>query len=134
MIDSFDWHRFLHGDIQSPVTLGRLPIELVKILGCSDELIYLHPSYAPKFLVKHQLNAEHLQMLPVCIERGAVVQDREGALSFLFQDKTIYDGIFHAALKITGQRHEIWIKTFFRLDESEFRRRLKRGKLIREQK
>jgi hypothetical protein len=134
LINHFDWHRFLYGDIQSPVTLGRLSKDLVKVLGSTDDRVYLHPSYAPKFLVKHGLSADHMQMLPFCIENGLVIQDRPETLSFLFRDEALFGDIFHTVLKVTGKRHEIWVTTFFRIAETEFRRRLKRGKYIRTQK
>jgi hypothetical protein len=133
-MDHFDWHRFLHGDIERPVTLGRLSKDLVKVLGATDDRIYLHPSYAPKFLMKHGLTASHLELLPTCIERGIVLQDRHGTLQFLFRDEVYSGDIFHAAIKVTGERHEIWVTTFFRIAETELRRRLKRGKFIRLQK
>jgi hypothetical protein len=134
LIEHFDWHRFLHGDIQRPVTLGRLSKELVTVLGATDDRIYLHPSYAPKFLMKHFLTANHLELLPTCIEKGIVLQDRVGTLQFLFRDTAFSGDIFHAAIKVTGERHEIWVTTFFRIAETELRRRLKRSEFIRAQK
>ena len=134
MIDHFDWHRFLYGDIKRPVTLCRLSKDLVRVLGATDDRIYLHPSYAPKFVVKHFLTANQLELLPTCIEKGIVLQDRVGTLQFLFRDEAYSGDIFHVAIKVTGERHEIWVTTFFRIAETELRRRLKRGKFIRLQK
>jgi hypothetical protein len=134
LIDHFDWHRFLHGDIQRPVTLGRLSKDLVKFLGATDDRVYLHPSYAPKFLMKHGLTANHMQVLPACIENGLVIQDRIETLSFFYRDETVFSQNLHVVLKVTGQRHQIWIVTYFRISKSDQNRRMKRGTIVREQK
>jgi hypothetical protein len=108
LIEHFDWHRFLHGDIQRPVILGRLSKDLVAVLGATDDRIYLHPSYAPKFRDKHRLSAEQLRLLPVCIEFGLVVQQyRPKALSFLFESRDGRREIFHTVIKATIEKHEL---------------------------
>lgn len=134
-MDHFDWHRFLHGDIEQPVTLGRLSRDLVKVLSATDDRIYLHPSYAPKFLVKHGLTADNMQQLNICIASGKVVkQYRPRALSFLLIDQDGGNDMFHAVIKVTTENHELWVSTFHKIRLDEVKRMLKHGIIERNPK
>lgn len=127
-MDHFDWHRFLYGDIERPITLGRLSKDLVKILGATDDRIYLHPSYAPKFLVKHALTANNMQNLTICIATGVVVQQyRPRSLSFLLKNNNGANEMFHAVIKVTSESHELWVSTFHKIRLDEVKRMLKHG-------
>ncbi len=72
-------------------------------------------------------------MLPMAIEFGTVLQDRDKTLSFFYEDDIVFGKIFHAAVKTTGQRHEIWVRTFHKVTTGDMNRRIRRGLVLRRQ-
>ncbi|WP_394888471.1 hypothetical protein ACG873_24950 [Mesorhizobium sp. AaZ16] len=134
ILGPLEWHRFANGDFLEPIRVCRLAPEFVNLLGAKEDRILIHPGVAPKLVFKHKLTAFQMPMIPIAADLGAVVQDRNGALSFFYDDQNVFGKIFHLAVKTTSERHEIWISTFHKIRNDEYVRRLKKGRLVRPQK
>lgn len=133
MLGDLDWHRFANGDFVVPVRVCRLSVPLVKCLGASDDRVLLHPQYAPKFVEKHHITPRQMLMMPLAVEFGTVLQDRDKTLSFFYEDDIVFGKIFHLAVKTTGHQHEIWVRTFHKVTVGDMNRRLRRGQVLRQQ-
>ena len=113
--------------------VGRIAPQLVQILGAIDDRLLIHPSYAPKLVFKHGMRPEHLALLSLTAELGTVLSAKAGALSFFYDEQVIFGKLFHMAVKTTGERHELWITTFHKVDNPDYKRRLRKGRLLRVQ-
>ncbi|MER9361678.1 hypothetical protein [Mesorhizobium sp. M0500] len=102
-------------------------------MSASDDRVMIHPQYAPKLVFKHGMLPMHLPLLPLCVELGTVLCTKDGALSFFYDEQVVFGKLFHLAIKTTGERHELWVMTFHKIDNSDYKRRLKRGELLRVQ-
>lgn len=60
-----------------------------------------------------------------------MLRTKDGTLSFFYDEQVVFGKLFHLAIKTTGERHELWVMTFHKIDNADYRRRLKRGELLR---
>lgn len=127
MLGDLDWHRFANGDFEAPIRVCRLSPQLVAILGANDDRLLFHPSVAAKIVFKHRLTPDKLQMLPLTIQFGSAFRDdRDGSLVFVYDDTVITGKLFLAAVKTTGERHEIWLKSFYAIRNKDYERKRRR--------
>ena len=73
-------------------------------------------------------------MLPIMIDVGRVISDRERHLSFYFYEDVVFGGWFTATIKANQAGNELWVATFHIASAVEANRMAKKHKIIREQK
>ena len=134
MLEEFDWYRLANGDVRHPMRVGELSLELCRYAGCEDRRVMLDPGYSPKLRFKHRLDHIHFGMIPWTLERGAVLQDRPGDLVFVYDDTMVFQASFYLIVKTMGERHELWVRSFRRIRESDKRRLFRRNQIIRPHK
>jgi len=129
-----EWFRFVAYGDPSHVSVGRLPETLCKRIGASTTLIRMRHDYALKSAQKHRLRAAHFPMLPIIIECGRVISDRERHLSFYWYENVVFGGWLAATIKCNEPGTELWVATFHVASAPEAKRMAKKHGIIREEK
>lgn len=129
-----DWFNFVSSGEPNTISVTRLPLELCRIIGCSSSLVRMTHDYALKCTYKHRLRHYHFPMLPIMIDVGRVISDRERHLSFYFYEDVVFGGWFTATIKANQAGNELWVATFHIASAVEANRMAKKHKIIREQK
>lgn len=73
-------------------------------------------------------------MLPIIIDCGRVISDRERHLSFYFYENVVFGSWFSATIKVNQAGSELWVATFHFASSAEAKRMVKKYGVIREQK
>lgn len=73
-------------------------------------------------------------MLPIVIDCGQVVSDREKHLNFYFYENVVFGSWFTATVKSNQAGSELWVATFHQASSAEAKRMVKNYGLIREHK
>jgi hypothetical protein len=129
-----EWHRFLWGGDPQIVTVCELPNNLCRAIGAVSPIIRMHHAYALKACHKHGFDAYEFLSLPLTIDLGRCIRDREGHLTFFYFESVVFGRWFHASLKRNKDGTEIWVTTFHHSRHGEVARKCKKGKLIRPEK
>jgi hypothetical protein len=126
-----DWFNFVAGGNPPVVSVTRLPEHLCKSIGASTTLIRMRHDYALKCAHGHRLRSAHFPMLPIVIDLGFAISDRERHLSFYFYENVVFGGWMAATVKVTIQGTELWVATFHVASAKEAKRMAKKYTIIR---
>lgn len=126
-----EWHLFLYSGKPVVVTVGNLHVDLCREIGCGSPIIRMHHAYALKCSQKHALDPYQLLMLPIVIELGRCICDRQRNLTFFHFDDVVFGSWFHASLKTNTACTELWVTTFHKTSPSEVARKCKKAPLVR---
>ena len=129
-----DWLNFVAGGEPAVVSVARLPHDLCRVIGCSSSLIRMTHDYALKCAYKHRLKPHHFPMLPIVIECGRVICDRQRHLTFYYADSTVFGQWLAATIKTNKAGNELWVATFHFTSAAEAKRIAQKHGVIREQK
>src|ERR1700682_2548579 len=102
-----DWLRFIAGGEPEVISVTRLPLELCRAIDCSSSLVRMTHDYALKCAYKHRLRSYHFPMLPIVIDYGRVISDREKHLSFYFYENVVFGSWFAATIKANQAGSEL---------------------------
>jgi hypothetical protein len=129
-----EWFNFVASGEPEVVSVARLPPDLCRAIGSYTSLIRMRHDYALKAAQKHRLRAAHFPMLPIIIDLGRVICDRQSHLSFYFYENVVFGGWLAATIKASRQGTELWVATFHVASPAEAKRMVKKYGTIREQK
>jgi hypothetical protein len=107
-----EWAYFVASGTPNIVPVSRIPDWLMRRIGASTNLVQAHHFYIQKFLHHHGLSIGHLPLLPIVLDFGRVLQDRPGALTFLYFDEHVFGRWFHASIKAARNGSELWLMTY----------------------
>jgi len=130
-----EWFSFANGGATAPLRIGLLPVELARRLGSSTQSVYVHPSYAAKFVFKHKMRPEHFPPIELAIWFGtaAITSKQPRSISFFYNERVIFGRMFHVAIKTTGEQHELWVRTFHQITNADHNRRIRKSEILRHQ-
>ena len=126
-----EWFNFVGSGEPPIISVARLPVELCKQIGASTTLIRMRHEYALKCAQGHRLRAAHFPMLPIVIDLGFAISDRERHLSFYFHEDVVFGGWMTATVKATKPGSELWVATFHVASAKEAKRMTKKYRVIR---
>jgi hypothetical protein len=130
-----EWHRFLFACDPQIITVGELPHDLCKVIGAASPIIRMQHYYALKCQHKHGFGAYELMILPITIDLGRCICDRERSLTFFYFESVVFGQWFHTSIKANKLGTEIWVSTFHPSSHTEVARRCKKaGKIVRPEK
>jgi hypothetical protein len=121
-----EWFNFVAG--------GNPPVvsyELCKRIGASNTLVRMRHDYALKCAHGHRLRPAHFPMLPIVIDLGFAISDRDRHLSFYFYESVVFGGWMTATVKATVSGMELWVATFHVASPKEAKRMAKKYRVIR---
>ena len=122
-----EWHRFLVSGDPQILAVCELPKDLCRTIGTSSPIVRMHHAYALKSCHKHGFDAYEFMSLPLTIDFGRCVCDREGYLTFFFFEQVVFGQWFHASLKRNKDGTEVWVTTFHHSRPGEVARRCKKS-------
>lgn len=73
-------------------------------------------------------------MLPISIDMGRVVQQRDNHLSFFFYENVVFGGWVHSVVKTANHGNELWVATFHVSSAADAKRFAKKHGVIRPEK
>jgi hypothetical protein len=122
---------FLNGRLGDTALVAKLPFALGNYLNAQTEDVFLGREYGKKLFKIHRLLPHHFYLIQPAIDYGWMGYSR-GDLLFLYEDRNIFQKTFKLIIKSTGKKHELWIKTFFKVDAGDIPRILASAQKIRD--
>lgn len=123
-----EWALFLHGEEPATRRICRLGRDMVRALGAQTDIVKIERNYVLKSAHKHGMLYAHFPMAAITMEFGATIADRPNHLTFIYEDRAVFDTFFMATVKSADLGRELWLATFHRYGVSDVQRRLKRDK------
>ena len=123
-----DWLQFLsQASDREFQAVGQLSPELTAHVQAETSLVQIERRYVIKLIDKHSVSLAMLTLMSSAIDHGYAYSDKERHLTFLFEDRESTRDKVKLLLKVTRNRRQILVCTFFKLRSSEFRRLLKKA-------
>ena len=123
------WYLLAIGAFDRPVRAFRLDPVLSVRLGVSTVAVHLHPAYVQKIRFKHRVDPSLLCSIPWLASHGDAYLDPKPNYIQVFG---MIDGKrYRLVLKGMAGKNEIWISTFHRSSERDYRKRTKGRSRIR---
>jgi hypothetical protein len=129
-----EWFNFVAGGVPNIASVTRLPPDLCRTIGSSTSLVRFRHDYALKCAHKHHLRPIHFPMLPIVIDCGFVISDRQQHLNFYYYENVVFGGWLTATVKADQTGTELWVATFHPASAREAKRMVKKYKMIRAEK
>lgn len=119
-------------DANTPV--GSIPYEVSDYLGCRQSLVYFSSRSIRHAFKEHpDLDIFEILHMPDMIARGRWVSDRKkphyAVVIYFVPDSPRK---YMSALKVTGGGYEPYMASFYRTRDSDIRRVMRRGDVLRE--
>ncbi len=115
------WHLLANGAYPNPVNVFTVsPIISVR-LGVSTTSVFIRPAYVQKIRFKHRVEPRCFEHLPAIASDGIVFADSEPNYVQIFGQ--IDEKLYRLILKGIPEINEIWISTFLRSHDRDFRKR-----------
>ena len=113
--------------------VGDLPRPVAEHLGCHPAIVWLGTAELGKIVRKHgdQIKVENLQCLPYAISDGVYYKDqnRPNCVTVYYRDK--YTNLQYViGLKPANRGGEVWIQTFYRIDDRKAARRQVQARIL----
>ena len=91
-------------------------------LKTTESNVAIKLDYAGKLRTKHSLLPEHFYLIQPIINFGWVGVDpnRVRNLTFLYEDREIFQKQFKLVLKSNATGNETWLKTYFKIDPADY--------------
>jgi hypothetical protein len=129
-----DWALFIASGSPLAMGIARLPTGLCRALGASTNLVRVRHDYTLKMTQKHKLEPRHFPMLPVVLERGRVIANKQHHLTFFHNDHAGFGSWFQVTLKTNRAGDELWVATFHGSRGEEVDRYSRRHGILRPEK
>jgi hypothetical protein len=132
-VDKDDILRVLLGS-QSHVVIGRLPHYIASFFNANTVEVWLGKAGLLHIAERHRdIGVDDLLLLPLVIRDGMLIRevDRPRELTICFQDPKNEKKRYIAVLKFARGKRELWISTFHRAKARQTKRKLKKGRVIR---
>lgn len=111
--------------------IAALSADMKQLLGSKVNAVMLSAETLRKQHANHpELSLEEYQLIPDIVDDGKVIDRGDNKLVFFHTA----DHFYKASLKVTGNRQELFLTTFYRTDAREFERDLRKGTVVREEK
>ncbi len=107
-----------------------MDLQSLKSLGANTNKIHCRRDYIQKIRFKHHIPAHNLWIIQPTIELGLVVQCENHKLTFIAFHEP-HAKFYEASIKVTQERHEIWLETFHRTKPREVHRKMRKYPIIR---
>lgn len=121
-----DFARFVKGEVGGKVPVTVLDDKTKTALGSQSQTVYLSSDTMDKQRAHHpELSLDEYQKLPRLTD-GQVIQQDDSRLVYFKVDGRLYKGV----IKVTGNREELYLVSYYRTDESEMARDGRRGKRV----
>lgn len=129
----FDWHRWLNGDCPPFVQIGTLSYDCMNLIGAKSSAVWAGYPYFQKVRFKHRIEPQEAPFISEAIERGAIFRmpNQPQAVQFHVKTQTT-ERRYKLVLKVTDSGEQVWLRTFFRTDETTYLRARKRGIILKE--
>lgn len=119
-----DWIMFLEKGAGKEIPVAQLPKAIVRHLGAASHFAYLHHDYATKAVTKHNIKPDQFNLIFDTIEKGIPIADRALHVTFLYE--AARSKWFQVTVKRAYHSRRIYIATFYKTNEREARRKLKK--------
>lgn len=116
------------------VSVGTLPLEVRKHFGRSHDVVVLSAESAKHILTEHGEHIGHPELLkiPQVLEKGMWISENdrpEWCIASFFEQNT--GTRFLAAIKVTKDRKECFLASFYKVQKRQIRSKMKRGHVLR---
>jgi hypothetical protein len=117
---------------RTSLPVGDLPRPVAEHLGCHPAIVYLGSKEFAKIVRKHsELKVAEFQQLPFAISKGKYLQDeaRPRSATVIYrsnEDRRLY----LVGIKSAGRGSEVWVSTYYRIDEISATRRERKGAVL----
>lgn len=127
-------HRLMLGHDQS-LQVGILEDRVMKRIGWRLPYVYLHHKYCLKILRDHpDITPFELLRLPIAVMKGELIlEQNDRVLDACYNDPEngkAYIAILKRA--IATEDHEIWVSSFYRLEDRKLRNLRRKGAVVRD--
>jgi hypothetical protein len=119
---------------QRYIALGNVPHHVASFYNANTIEVWLGKTGLQHIGERHpDIGVDDLLLLPLAIRNGLLIReiDREKELTVCFQHPTNEKLRYIAVLKFACGKHELWISTFHRAKARQTKRKLRRGRVIR---
>ena len=129
MDDDLPLFRLFAGEVMPPVNLCSLPSRLTDALGTSATVVWVSREDMWKIRFKHRVTARHLPMMRIALRYGwaGIEPHRPRFMSFIYLDETVFHRPFKAVVKVTGEKHELFLETFHQCKPAHLRALIRRA-------
>lgn len=126
-----DWFRFIAPGEPQLLRITRLSESLCPHINARNSRVFLRHDYALKLLHKHRFKPHHFPMLPITIEHGRAICDRQRHLTFFLPERVVFGTWFQAPIKANQEGEQIFVCTFHKQDAREVERICRRHEILR---
>jgi len=123
--------RFIDGRAGRQLAIAFLPGALGAYLRTLETTVNLRLDYAHK-IIRHKIYYDGFGEIQNTIDSGLCMLESQYELSFLYVKDNIAPEIYYLVLKTTARRHELWLKTFYRIRKAQYSKKLKPHLIIRD--
>jgi len=113
--------------------VGDLPRPVAEHLGCHPAIVWLGHNEVQKIVMKHGdcINVPQLQCLPFAIRDGAYYFEPNRLKSVTVFHRFANDDLQYViGLKPADRGSEVWVQTFFRIDDTKANKRMAKSTLL----
>ena len=134
-MDASAWKRFYQLCSGQETSIGYIEAQYItpKLGGSFPYVVCIDHQVVAKSFEKHRLTAEHLAIIGEVLSHGEIRSDpkRSRHITLFFQSIESVQGHFVLGLKKCRNNASVRVTTFFKIRFPEFKRRRKKGKLLR---
>lgn len=113
--------------------VGDLPRPVAEFLGCHPAIVWLGHREVQKIVRKHgdSINVPHLQSLPFAIKDGSYYSDPSRTNCVTIYHRFSHDELQYViGLKPADRGCEVWVQTFYRIDDTKADKRKAKATLL----